>query len=250
MEDKRFGPEGWTPDRLGSLAGKTYVITGANAGTGFQASRTLLSKGAKVVMLNRNAEKSTAAVAKLKQEFGVLVEKMLNPRRYQKWNNNAGFVHGQLEAAQPALDQIEEEDEDEQMNDDDDDDAMADGPSMANDGVENSIVIMPKDVPQAFSHFTYLRTNRKMLVCDLQGVFDDTSEPPPVFELTDPVIHYASNKGRKNVYGRTDKGRKGIHEFFKTQRCNELCALLKLSRKHWTTSKQEGMSDTLPWEQL
>ncbi len=65
-----FGPQGWTPERIGSLSGKTYVITGANAGTGFEASRILLSKGAKVVMLNRNADKSTAAVAKLKQEFG------------------------------------------------------------------------------------------------------------------------------------------------------------------------------------
>ena len=74
MEDKKFGPDGWTPDRLGSLAGKTYVITGANAGTGFQASRILLSRGARVVMLNRNADKSTAAVAKLKQEFGASAE--------------------------------------------------------------------------------------------------------------------------------------------------------------------------------
>ena len=65
-----FGPQGWTPERLGSLAGKTYVITGANAGTGFEASRILLSKGAKVVMLNRNAEKSAAAVARLKQALG------------------------------------------------------------------------------------------------------------------------------------------------------------------------------------
>ncbi|PJI92633.1 NAD(P)-dependent dehydrogenase (short-subunit alcohol dehydrogenase family) [Yoonia maricola] len=71
MADTTFGPKGWTPERLGSLAGKTYVITGANAGAGFQASRTFLSKGAKVVMLNRSAEKSTAAVKDLKDEFGV-----------------------------------------------------------------------------------------------------------------------------------------------------------------------------------
>ncbi len=67
---KNFGPKGWTPERLGSLAGKTYVITGANAGAGFEATRVFLSKGAKVVMMNRNAEKSTAAIATLKQEFG------------------------------------------------------------------------------------------------------------------------------------------------------------------------------------
>ncbi|MDY6900796.1 MAG: SDR family oxidoreductase [Cyanobacteriota bacterium] len=67
---KNFGPKGWTPERLGSLAGKTYVITGANAGAGFEATRVFLSKGAKVMMMNRNADKSTAAIATLKQEFG------------------------------------------------------------------------------------------------------------------------------------------------------------------------------------
>ena len=67
---KNFGSKGWTPERLGSLAGKTYVITGANAGAGFEATRVLLSKSAKVVMMNRNVDKSTAAIATLKQEFG------------------------------------------------------------------------------------------------------------------------------------------------------------------------------------
>ena len=69
MVDKTFGPNGWTPERLGNLKGKTYLITGANAGAGFQAARTLLNKGATVVMLNRSAEKSQAAVAELKKEF-------------------------------------------------------------------------------------------------------------------------------------------------------------------------------------
>lgn len=71
MTDKKIlGPKGWTPERLGSLTGKTYVITGANSGTGFEASKILLSKGAKVVMLNRNPEKSAEAIAALKQELG------------------------------------------------------------------------------------------------------------------------------------------------------------------------------------
>ncbi len=68
--DTQFGPEGWTPERISSLAGKTFLITGANTGAGFQASRILLSKGAKVVMLNRNPGKSEAAIEKLKEEFG------------------------------------------------------------------------------------------------------------------------------------------------------------------------------------
>lgn len=70
MTDRQFGPAGWTPERLGSLAGKTFVITGANSGAGYEASRILLSKGGRVVMLNRSPEKSEAALRRLKQEFG------------------------------------------------------------------------------------------------------------------------------------------------------------------------------------
>ncbi len=70
MADTTFGSKGWTPERLGDLSGNTYIITGANAGAGFQAARILLKKNAKVVMLNRSAEKSEAAIAELKQEFG------------------------------------------------------------------------------------------------------------------------------------------------------------------------------------
>lgn len=66
----QFGPHGWTPEQLTSLKGKTFVITGANSGAGYQASRIFLSKGARVVMMNRNVRKSNDAIASLKQEFG------------------------------------------------------------------------------------------------------------------------------------------------------------------------------------
>ena len=70
MNTKEFGKQGWTPDRIGSLTGKTFVITGTTSGTGFEASRILLSKGAKVVMLNRNAKKSDDSITTLKKELG------------------------------------------------------------------------------------------------------------------------------------------------------------------------------------
>jgi NAD(P)-dependent dehydrogenase (short-subunit alcohol dehydrogenase family) len=66
----QFGPKGWTPDRIKSLKGKTFVITGTTSGTGFEAARILLSKDAKVVMLNRNPQKSADTVNTLKQELG------------------------------------------------------------------------------------------------------------------------------------------------------------------------------------
>ncbi|MFC7291095.1 SDR family oxidoreductase [Hirschia litorea] len=70
MTHRKFGPKGWTPDRIGSLSGKTYAITGANSGAGFQATRTLLLKGASVVMMNRSVTKSETAINALKEEFG------------------------------------------------------------------------------------------------------------------------------------------------------------------------------------
>lgn len=65
-----FGSRGWSPNRIGSLDGKTYAITGANSGVGFEATRTLLAKGGRVVMLNRSPDKSAAALERLHHEFG------------------------------------------------------------------------------------------------------------------------------------------------------------------------------------
>jgi NAD(P)-dependent dehydrogenase (short-subunit alcohol dehydrogenase family) len=66
----QFGPKGWTPERIGSLNGKTYLITGASSGTGFEAAKILASKGGQVVMLNRNPKKSEDCIAAIKQELG------------------------------------------------------------------------------------------------------------------------------------------------------------------------------------
>ena len=46
-----------------------FVVTGTTSGTGFEAAKILLSKGAKVVMLNRNLKKAEATIATLKQEI-------------------------------------------------------------------------------------------------------------------------------------------------------------------------------------
>ncbi len=70
MPDTQFGPKGWTPDRISDVTGKTYVITGTTSGTGLQAARILLGKGARIVMLNRNVEKSQRTLATLRDEFG------------------------------------------------------------------------------------------------------------------------------------------------------------------------------------
>ncbi len=70
MRTGQFGKKGWTPDRINNLKDEIFVITGANTGAGFEASRILLTKGAEVVMLNRSEQKSAKAIADLKTEFG------------------------------------------------------------------------------------------------------------------------------------------------------------------------------------
>ncbi|NPD84342.1 SDR family oxidoreductase [Lentimicrobium sp. L6] len=73
-QKNKFGKKGWTPELMKSQKDKTFVITGTTSGTGFEATRILLSKGAKVVMLNRNPKKSDDVIAKLKQELGANIE--------------------------------------------------------------------------------------------------------------------------------------------------------------------------------
>ncbi|PLX08669.1 MAG: oxidoreductase, partial [Marinilabiliales bacterium] len=69
METNQFGKKGWTPDRIENLNEKVFVVTGTTSGTGFEATRILLSNGANVVMLNRNSKKAEDTIKTLKQEL-------------------------------------------------------------------------------------------------------------------------------------------------------------------------------------
>ena len=64
-----FGKNGWTPHGLTSLKGKTIVITGANVGAGLEATKIFVQKGARVVMLCRNAKKALRAITDIKQLY-------------------------------------------------------------------------------------------------------------------------------------------------------------------------------------
>ena len=123
-----------------------------------------------------------------------------------------GFI-GELDA----IDECEEEDSLDNGNDDD---------STARKKVK-AIKFSVSEVAQAFSHFSYLATGRKRLICDLQGVYDKTTN---TIKFTDPVIHYFNygDQERENVHGRTDRGRKGIAMFFDTHKdcCGHLCRLV------------------------
>ena len=106
------------------------------------------------------------------REAGYLVERMLVPALYKKWNGNAGFVAdgrgaGPLAALlgpvrRPLANIVEGESEDEEDEDDEDEAA----PRAAASRV---LTTQPTDFVLAFSHFSYVHSRRKLLVCDLQG---------------------------------------------------------------------------------
>ena len=57
----------WTMDEVPSLAGKKFVITGANSGIGFETARACATHGAHIILACRDEEKGERAIAQLKQ---------------------------------------------------------------------------------------------------------------------------------------------------------------------------------------
>jgi len=75
---------------------------------------------------------------------------------------------------------------------------------------------------QAFSHFTFQKSQGYLIIVDLQGTIKENK-----ILLTDPAIHGQGEKF-SNHFGRTNCGLRGISEFFLTHVCNKYCKKLKL----------------------
>ena len=78
---------------------------------------------------------------------------------------------------------------------------------------------LPRKTCQAFSHYTWQRSNKMLVICDLQGMIFGAR-----VVLTDPVIHHT------NVlcHGSTNLGTKGIEQFFRNHKCNDICRAMEL----------------------
>ncbi len=59
----------WTTDNIPDLNNKVVIVTGANAGLGFEASKELARKGASVILACRNMDKANIALTRLKEEI-------------------------------------------------------------------------------------------------------------------------------------------------------------------------------------
>lgn len=59
----------WTLENLPDQTGKTALVTGANAGIGFETAQALAGKGARVILACRSRERGDAALAKIRKAF-------------------------------------------------------------------------------------------------------------------------------------------------------------------------------------
>ena len=76
------------------------------------------------------------------------------------------------------------------------------------------------DALQAFSHYSWQKSEHKILVCDLQGVMTEKGAL-----LTDPSIHSCTEN---LCYGSTDLASPGMDKFFDSHQCNKVCKAMKL----------------------
>lgn len=59
----------WTAEDIPELEDRKIIVTGANSGLGFQATRRFAEKGAEVTMACRSMEKGSEAKGKIEEEF-------------------------------------------------------------------------------------------------------------------------------------------------------------------------------------
>lgn len=184
--------------------------------------------------------------------YNILVEPMLEGK-YEKFNDNMGMVRGEAKSVQEkdllpnkkmndlfddfnklknpiddlsnlvqnlslgnfqghGLGAIEEGSEDE--DEEDSDELIEVDESKPMKGSYDLSNIKKENIPQTFSHFTYQKSDKRLMVVDLQGVlYEDKTDGNNVYKLTDPVIHMQQVKNKRKFrhwsFGRTDRGKKG-----------------------------------------
>ena len=93
----------WDVSSVPDLAGKTYVVTGANSGIGLETVVALARRGARVIMACRNAQKAEAARADAARRAGagevrVMVLDLASLASVKSFAEAFASEHGRLDA--------------------------------------------------------------------------------------------------------------------------------------------------------
>eukprot|EP00927_Polykrikos_kofoidii_P034799 TRINITY_DN29440_c0_g1_i1.p1 TRINITY_DN29440_c0_g1~~TRINITY_DN29440_c0_g1_i1.p1 ORF type:complete len:1197 (-),score=231.02 TRINITY_DN29440_c0_g1_i1:162-3674(-) len=85
------------------------------------------------------------------------------------------------------------------------------------------------EIAQAFSHYTFHKSDGELLVVDLQGICGEDDGQGLYFLLTDPQVH---SRGTFERFGPGDLGEQGVRSFFQKHKCGPLCQKLKLRKEY------------------
>jgi len=185
-------------------------------------------------------EPMVVEVRENQEESNILIERFIEGK-YEKFNNNMGFVKGQKQqdSSQGKVDQLAETFNNfglddlgviEEGSEDESDDELIDHKVTQPDSGEYHD-IQDDMFPQAFSHYSFEKSKMSLMVVDLQGVFQKKSDGTRKYVLTDPAIHKKGKLKRHRLeFGRTNKGTAGMKAFFDTHECTDACRLLGLRK--------------------
>ena len=167
--------------------------------------------------------------------------------RHRKFNNNMGYVNPKRCVDTPghkfsaSLDIIPEGDGDDESDPQDIGNAASTVPWRDAYMVDSTFQdLSAEDFPQAFSHWSYTKSQNQLLVVDLQGVLQTNGDGTREFLLTDPAIHNRTSASSLGGFGQTDRGKKGISAFWTTHVCTDACKLLGLVPSSTSAARSSG----------
>ena len=85
----------WTKDNVGDQTGKTVIVTGANAGIGFETALALYEAGAQVMLACRSLDKAQQALIKIKSLLSELTLEPAETEPYLQEKNSSPLLQKQ-----------------------------------------------------------------------------------------------------------------------------------------------------------